>query len=76
LARTTDRFWKIRCLFGNQNDIFTKFYSLVEHLAVHKDAVLFDGKIVFQALYLRKMDAMLLFYTLCDMADCTYKITI
>jgi len=54
LSRTIDRFWKIRSLFGNQNDIFTKFYSLVEHLVVAKDAVLFGGKIVFQALHSKK----------------------
>jgi len=54
LARTIDRFWKIRSLFGNQNDIFTKFYTLVEHLAVAKDAVLFGGKIVFEAIHSKK----------------------
>lgn len=54
LARTTDRFWKIKSLFGNQNDIFTKFYISVELSAVAKDAVLFGGKIVFQALHFKK----------------------
>jgi hypothetical protein len=55
-------------LFGNQNDIFTMFYSLVEHLGV--------GKLFFRHYILRELDEMLLFYTPYDMADCNYKMTI
>jgi len=34
------------------------------------------GKLFFRYYILRKMDAILSFYTPCDMADCAYKITI
>jgi hypothetical protein len=68
LGKNYHRFWEIRSLFGNQNDTLTKFFSLVEHLAV--------GKLFFRHYILRELDEMLSFYSPYDMADCNYKITI
>jgi hypothetical protein len=43
----SDRLRKIQNLFAIINKIFSKFYSLSEHLAVDKVTVLFKGRDIF-----------------------------
>jgi hypothetical protein len=52
-----DRLWKIRTLFDQLNDDYTKFYSPSEHLCVDEIAF-FEQRVIFNNLFQRNMNAL------------------
>jgi hypothetical protein len=62
-----DRLWKMRTIFDMLNDVYAKYYSPTEHLAVDEIIVLFKGRVVFKQYILKKHKCFgIKIYKLCD----------
>ena len=69
--------WKIRIVFDTLNQAYPKFYNPLEHLAVDKVIVKFQGRVIFRQYISKKRKHFgIKIYELCDESGYTYDMNV
>jgi hypothetical protein len=68
-----ERLWKIRTIFDNLSDSYSKYYSLTEQLALDEIIVLYKGWVIFKQYITNKQRELgINICKLCDSKEYTY----
>ena len=72
-GREHDRLWKLRTVCDKLNEAYAKFYNPLEHLAVDKVIVKFQGRVIFKQYIPKKRKRFgIKIYKLCDESGYMY----